>query len=216
MFHKTKDVNRVRQRSRARRSALFSNLPPNDSTNCRPTNTARFRTCRKKFHSRLHSFDVRYSHRHVLLDMGHISKSIEVNAPLQTVYNQWTQFEEFPRFMEGVEEVRQITDKKLFWRAKIGGHVKEWQADIVSQEPDRRISWHSVEGTENSGTVSFERVGADKTRVTLEMSYEPESAVEKVGDALGAASRRVEGDLKRFKEFIEQRGQESGAYRGTI
>ena len=148
--------------------------------------------------------------------MGHISKSIEVNAPLKTVYNQWTQFEEFPRFMEGVEEVRQITDKKLFWRAKIGGQVKEWQADIVSQEPDQRISWHSVAGTENSGTVSFERVSEDKTRVTLEMSYEPESAVEKVGDALGAAGRRVEGDLKRFKEFIEQRGQETGAYRGTI
>jgi uncharacterized membrane protein len=148
--------------------------------------------------------------------MGNISKSIEVNAPLQTVYNQWTQFEEFPRFMEGVEEVRQITDKKLFWRAKIGGKVKEWQADIVSQEPDRRIAWQSVVGTENAGVVSFEPVGADKTRVTLEMSYEPESSLEKVGDALGAASRRVEGDLKRFKAFIERRGQETGAYRGTI
>jgi uncharacterized membrane protein len=148
--------------------------------------------------------------------MGHLSKSIEVNAPLQTVYNQWTQFETFPEFMEGVEEVRQITDKKLFWRAKIGGTTKEWQADIIDQQPDHRIAWQSAAGAENSGAVSFEPVGPDKTRVTLEMSYEPESVVEKVGDALGVAGHRVEGDLKRFKEFIEQRGQETGAYREKI
>jgi uncharacterized membrane protein len=148
--------------------------------------------------------------------MGHISKSIEVNAPLQTVYNQWTQFETFPEFMEGVEEVRQITDKKLFWRAKIGGTVKEWQADITDQEPDRRIAWQSVVGAENSGVVSFEPVGPDKTRVTLELGYEPDSVVEKVGDVLGVAGLRVEGDLKRFKAFIERRGEATGAYRGSV
>ncbi|HEY0792948.1 MAG TPA: SRPBCC family protein [Chthoniobacterales bacterium] len=148
--------------------------------------------------------------------MGHISKSIEVNAPLQTVYNQWTQFETFPEFMEGVEEVRQITEKKLYWRAKIGGSTKEWQADIIEQEPDRRIAWKSSVGTENAGAISFEAAGPDKTRLTLELGYEPDSVVEKVGDALGVAGHRVEGDLKRFKAFIERRGASTGAYRKSI
>ena len=148
--------------------------------------------------------------------METIEKSIEVNAPINTVYNQWTQFEEFPRFMEGVEEVRQMGDKKLHWKAEIGGKHKEWDAEIFEQLPDQRIAWRSITGAKNSGMVNFLPVGSGATRLTLTLNYEPEGAMEKVGDALGVVSGRVEGDLKRFKEFIESRGQETGAWRGEI
>ena len=145
--------------------------------------------------------------------METIEKSIEVNAPVQQVYNQWTQFEEFPNFMEGVQEVRQLTDRKLFWRAKVGGKEKEWQAEITEQLPDRQISWRSLDGAPNAGTVTFHSSGPDKTQVTLRMEWQPEGPVEKVGEALGMDSRRVEGDLKRFRDFIEKRRVATGAYR---
>lgn len=145
--------------------------------------------------------------------METIEKSIEVNAPLRQVYNQWTQFEEFPNFMEGVREVRQLTDRKLFWRAKVGGQEKEWQAEVTEQVPDRQISWRSIDGAPNSGTVTFESLGPDKTRVTLRMEWQPEGAVEKTGGVLGMDSARVEGDLKRFRDFIEKRQTATGAYR---
>ena len=148
--------------------------------------------------------------------MARTDKTIEVNVPLQTAYNQWTQFEQFPMFMEGIEDVRQLDDRRLHWRANIAGKAKEWDAEIVEQVPDRRIAWRSTSGTPNDGVVSFRSIDAGTTEVRLDLDYEPEGAVETVGDALGFVTRRVEGDLKRFKEFIESRGTESGGYRGEI
>jgi uncharacterized protein (TIGR02271 family) len=148
--------------------------------------------------------------------MGLSTHSIEVNAPLRAVYNQWTQFEEFPRFMEGVEEVRQEDRKRLFWRAKIGGKVKEWEAEITEQVPDQRIAWESVDGSSNSGTITFEKIDADRTRVNATLGYEPEGLLEKTGDALGIPSGRIEEDLKRFRDYIEERGRETGGWRGQV
>ena len=148
--------------------------------------------------------------------MATIEQSIEVNAPLRAVYNQWTQFEDFPRFMEGVKEVRQVDDKRLHWRAVIGGKEKEWDAEIVEQRPDERIAWTSRGGVRNAGVVTFHRLDDQRTKVMLQVDYEPEGVVESVGDALGVVSARVKGDLERFKEFIERRGRETGAWRGAI
>jgi uncharacterized membrane protein len=148
--------------------------------------------------------------------MERIQKSIEVDCPLGKVYNQWTQFEEFPRFMEGVKEVQQLDDRRLHWRAKIGGKEKEWTAKITEQIPDSRIAWRSESGEYTSGQVDFAKLGNDRTKVALEISYDPKGFVENTGDAMGLVSRRVENDLEHFKEFIENRGQETGAWRGTI
>jgi uncharacterized membrane protein len=148
--------------------------------------------------------------------MERIQKSIEVNRPLTQVYNQWTQFEEFPRFMEGVKEVRQLDDKRLHWVAEIGGKEKQWTAKIIEQIPDHRIAWQSESGEFTSGMVAFQGLDPDRTRVTLEISYDPKGFIENAGDALGLVSGRIENDLERFKEFIENRGQETGAWRGTI
>jgi uncharacterized membrane protein len=130
---------------------------------------------------------------------------IEVDRPLRTVYNQWTQFEEFPRFMAGVKEVRQLDDAHLLWRADVLGKEKEWESEITEQEPDTRISWKSVSGARNAGTVRFEPLGADRTRVRLTMAYEPENAAENIGDALGAMRLQVARSVQGFKEFIEGR-----------
>jgi uncharacterized membrane protein len=148
--------------------------------------------------------------------MPTIEKAIEVNVPVRTAYNQWTQFEEFPRFMEGVEEVRQLDDTHLHWVAKVGGREKEWEARITEQTPDHRVAWRSEAGDENAGVVTFHKLDDMRTRVMLQMEYEPEGIVESAGDVLGVVSRRVEGDLKRFKQFIEERGEETGAWRGTV
>ena len=148
--------------------------------------------------------------------MHRITKEIQVNVPVRTAYNQWTQFEDFPRFMEGVQYVKQLDPKTLQWRANIYGKVEEWEAVIEKQEPDRRITWHSITGAQNAGTVTFQPLDEHRTRVQLEMAYEPEGIVENVGTWTGLASTRVEGDLKRFKEFIESRGTETGAWRGEI
>ncbi len=148
--------------------------------------------------------------------MEKIEKSIDVDAPIQTVYNQWTQFEEFPRFMEGVKSVKQLDDKRLHWVAEIGGKEKEWNARITEQIPDRKIAWQSEAGEYTAGTVMFQPAGNNRTRVQLELCYDPKGFVENTGDALGFVSGRVKGDLERFKEFIERRGQETGAWRGTI
>jgi uncharacterized protein YndB with AHSA1/START domain len=137
--------------------------------------------------------------------MGAITHSIEVNAPLQTVYNQWTRFEEFPRFMEGVDEVRQEGPNRLFWKAKIGGKEKEWEAEITEQVPNTRIAWRSVGGASNLGAVTFEELDISQTRITLTMEYEPEGFIEQAGDALGIPLGQVAGDLNRFREFIESR-----------
>lgn len=148
--------------------------------------------------------------------MSTIEKSIEVNVPVHTAYNQWTQFENFPHFMEGVERVTQINDKDLQWRVNIGGRQKEFETEITEQFPDQRIAWRTRGGTDNNGVVTFHRVSEGVARIMLQMDYEPEGLVEKAGDLLGIASRRVEGDLERFKAFIEHTGTESGAWRGTI
>ena len=148
--------------------------------------------------------------------MKHIEKHIEVDVPIRTAYDQWTQFEDFPRFMEGVEYVKQIDPKTLHWKANVYGKVEEWDAVIEQQEPDTRIAWHSTSGSTNSGAVSFQSLGANKTRVLLEMGYDPEGLVENVGSWMGLVSARVEGDLKRFKAYIEKRGTETGAWRGKI
>ena len=148
--------------------------------------------------------------------MSVIEKSIELNVPVKTAYNQWTQFEEFPRFMEGVEQVRQVDDKHLHWKASIGGKQKEWDAVITEQIPDQRIAWTSQGGAKNGGIVTFSTVSANKSKLNLRLEYDPEGAVEKTGDAVGVVSGRVEGDLQRFKEFIESRGQETGAWRGKV
>ena len=148
--------------------------------------------------------------------MQTIEQSIEVDQPIRTVYNQWTQFEEFPEFMEGVEQVQQLDDKRLHWVAEIAGRRLEWDAEIQDQLPDEKISWRSITGQRNEGVVRFEKIADNRTRVNVTISFEPDGALEKMGSALGVASARVKGDLNRFKEFIESRGQESGAWRGEI
>ena len=148
--------------------------------------------------------------------MEHIERSIDVDVPVSTVYNQWTQFEEFPRFMEGVEEVMQLDNKRLRWRAEIGGKVVEWDAEIFEQVPDRRIAWRSITGELNTGMVNFEPISPNRTRVSVKINYRPEGALEKIGSALGVVGQRVHGDLERFKEYIESRGRETGAWRGQI
>jgi uncharacterized membrane protein len=148
--------------------------------------------------------------------MSTIEQSIDVNVPVRTAYNQWTQFEEFPRFMEGVEAVRQLDNQRLQWRATIGGKVEEWEAVITEQHPDERIAWKNTTGAANAGVVTFHRLADNKTRVMLQMEYDPQGVVENLGDLLGVVSRRVANDLERFKEFIEARGQETGAWRGEV
>jgi uncharacterized membrane protein len=148
--------------------------------------------------------------------MASIEQSIVVNVPVRTAYNQWTQFEEFPQFMEGVESVRQLDDKRLHWRANIGGKIKEWVAEITEQRPDERIAWTSRGGAYNAGVVTFHRLDDNRTKAMLQIDYDPEGLVENVGDAVGIVSARVKGDLQRFKEFIESRHSETGAWRGKI
>jgi uncharacterized membrane protein len=142
--------------------------------------------------------------------------SIEVEVPVSTAYNQWTQFEEFPRFMASVQEVRQVDDTHLHWRAVVAGKEKEWDAEITEQVPDQRIAWRSTGGVRNSGVVTFERIGENLTRVRLQMDYDPETAGEKVGAAIGGVKLTTRGNLQRFKELIERRGVETGAWRGTV
>ena len=148
--------------------------------------------------------------------MGKVEQSIEVNVPVTTAYNQWTQFEEFPEFMEGVESVRQLDDKTLEWHANIAGNDETWMAEISEQKPDERVAWHSTTGAKNAGVVTFHHIDANKTKVMLQMDWEPDGTVQAVGDALGFDDRRVKGDLERFKEFIESRGTETGAWRGEV
>jgi uncharacterized membrane protein len=148
--------------------------------------------------------------------MKRIEKTVEVDRPIRTVYNQWTQFEEFPRFMDGVKSVQQLDDTHVRWRAEIWGKDKEWDAEITEQVPDERISWKSVSGAPNVGTVRFEPLGADRTRVRLVMAYEPQGAIENAGDALGALSARVQSSVDNFKKYIEERGSEDGGWRGTV
>ena len=145
-----------------------------------------------------------------------VEESIEVDVPLRTAYNQWTQFEEFPRFMESVQEVRQVDDTHQHWRAVVGGRTKEWDAEITEQIPDQRIAWRSTSGARSSGVVVFHPKGDNKTKIVLTMSYQPETTGEKLGDAMGGMKLTAKGNLRRFKDLIEGRGVETGAWRGTV
>ncbi|MCA1830456.1 MAG: SRPBCC family protein [Actinomycetota bacterium] len=148
--------------------------------------------------------------------MATYESSINVDMPLSSVYNQWTQFEEFPMFMEGVESVTQVTDELLHWCASISGVRREWDARITQQVPDQRIAWQSTEGVTIAGEVRFESINPMRTTITLRMDYEPESITEKAGDLLGMVRRRVDNDLENFKRFLEERGAETGEWRGKI
>jgi uncharacterized membrane protein len=148
--------------------------------------------------------------------MSRASQTITVDAPIGVVYDQWTQFEEFPRFMEGVKEVRQTDDSRLHWVAEIAGKDQEWDAQIVEQIPEERIAWRSTGGTRNDGVVSFMSLEPDRTNVSVEMDVEPDGLLEKAGDALGFVEMRVRRDLERFKDFIEERGTATGGWRGEI
>ena len=148
--------------------------------------------------------------------MASVEESIEVDVDIKTAYNQWTQFEEFPQFMEGVEEVRQLDDVRLHWKAEIGGVSREWEAEITEQSPEERVAWASTSGAHNAGVITFHRLDDQKTKLMLQLEFEPEGFVETVGDALGFVTRRAKGDLERFKTFIEARGTETGAWRGEV
>jgi len=143
--------------------------------------------------------------------MSAYGKTIDVNADVRTVYNQWTQFEEFPQFMAGVKG-----DKKLHWRAEIGGQETEWDVELTEQIPDERVAWRSTSGVPSTGLVTFNKIGQDKTRIMFEMYYGTQEFTEKPGDMNSAVAKQVEGNLDRFKDFIESRGSETGAWRGTI
>lgn len=148
--------------------------------------------------------------------MGQYTHTLEVDRPVRTVYDQWTQFESFPEFMDGVTAVRQVDDTHTAWDVEIAGVERHFDATIVEQRPDERVAWTTTDGAYHAGEVRFEPVGADRTRVTLEMDFEPEGVAEKAGEMLGVVGSRVKGDLERFKDYIEERGVESGAWRGTV
>jgi uncharacterized membrane protein len=148
--------------------------------------------------------------------MAEVKESIELNVPVSTAYNQWTQFEEFPKFMDNVESVTQLDDTHLRWIAEVGGKREEWKAEITHQQPDKVIAWRAIEGRDNSGRVEFEPAGADRTRIEVTMTWEPEGLIEAAADKIGVSDRAVQVDLERYKELIESRGVESGAWRGEV
>ena len=148
--------------------------------------------------------------------MSTIDKTIEVDVPVRVAYDQWTQFESFPRFMEAVKEVKQLDDTTLEWTAEIAGVEKSWRAEITDQEPDKKVSWRATSGAQNAGEVAFESLPGDRTRISLRLGVDPEGPVENIGDALGFVERQAQGDLERFKTFIEDRGTPTGAWRGEV
>jgi uncharacterized membrane protein len=148
--------------------------------------------------------------------MPTIEESVEVEVPVRTAYDQWTQFEEFPSYMDGIDEVKQIDDTHLHWVASIGGKREEWDAEITEQIPDERIAWKATSGKGNAGVVTFHRLDDNRTKIMLQLDWESEGMVEALGAALGQDDRKVKGDLERFKEFIEKRGTETGAWRGEV
>lgn len=149
--------------------------------------------------------------------MSNIQETVDVKVPVRTAYDQWTQFESFPHFMEGVEKIEQVSDTRNRWTVEVGGATREFTTEITEQEPDMRIAWTTVEGDSgHAGVVTFHHLDDSTTRVSLDMDVEPEGFVEQVGDKLGFISRRVKGDMERFKEFIESQGTETGAWRGTV
>jgi uncharacterized membrane protein len=145
-----------------------------------------------------------------------VLETIDVSVPVSTAYNQWTQFESFPRFMEGVEHIEQVTPVRTHWVTRIAGVQREFDAEITEQRPDERVAWRTDQGTHQAGVVTFHRIDDRTTRVTLQLDHDPEGLVEKAGDALGIVQQRIKGDLKKFKTFIESRGREEGAWRGEV
>jgi uncharacterized membrane protein len=154
--------------------------------------------------------------KHSEVDVSRISEDIEVAVPVRVAYDQWTQFESFPRFMAGIDRVVQIDDKTLEWTATIAGVVKHWRAEIVEQEPDAVVAWRSIDGARNDGAIRFRALGPDRTIVEAQLEVEPEGLVEKAADALGVVERRVRGDLIRYRDFIESRAAPTGAWRGRV
>jgi uncharacterized membrane protein len=148
--------------------------------------------------------------------MATIEESIDVDVPVGTAYNQWTQFEEFPQFMEGVEQVRQVDDSHLHWVVEHNGQRYEFDTEITEQRPDERVAWETTAGKAHAGVVTFHRIDDARSRVAVQMDWEPEGMLETLGRALGSDDRRVKSDLERFKQLIESRGAESGAWRGEI
>lgn len=148
--------------------------------------------------------------------MSTIEQSVDVEVPVTTAYDQWTQFESFPQFMDGVDEVRQLSDTRTHWKISIGGVKREFDADVVEQTPGQRIAWRSVDGTGHAGVVTFHRLDDTHTRIMLQLDTEPHGVVEKVGDAVGLPRANAKVDLERFKTFIEDRGRETGAWRGGV
>lgn len=145
-----------------------------------------------------------------------IIETVEVNVPVKTAYNQWTQFEDFPQFMASVHEIRQLDDRHLHWKAKVAGQDKEWDVEITEQIPDKRIAWRSTSGAPNGGVVTFHKISNDLTRVTLQMDYQPEGPLERLGDAFGAVRLETRTNLQKFKDMLESRGKETGGWRGSI
>jgi uncharacterized membrane protein len=148
--------------------------------------------------------------------MSAIEESIQVHAPLRAVYDQWTQFEEFPKFMDGIKEVRQIDDTHLHWVAVFGGQEHEWDAEITEQRPDERVAWKNTDGKDNAGVVTFHRIADDQTQIMVQMDFVPEGIVEKLGNALGVPDHRVKGDLTRFKELVETSDHTADGWREEV
>jgi uncharacterized membrane protein len=150
--------------------------------------------------------------------METVKESIDVNVPVSTAYNQWTQFEEFPKFMEGIQSVQQLDDIHVQWVAEIGGKSRQWTTEITEQQPDKKVAWKTIDGeVKNDGAVSFEEIAGGQTRVNVEMDVEGESTAEDVAaDLLGVVKSQVRGDLERFKQLIENRDEETGAWRGEV
>ncbi|GAA1180644.1 SRPBCC family protein [Pseudonocardia alaniniphila] len=148
--------------------------------------------------------------------MTKIQESIDVAVPASTAYNQWTQFESFPDFMDGVERIEQVTPTRTHWVTRIAGVEREFEAEITEQHPDERIAWKTDDGTHQAGVVTFHRLDDTHTRVMLQLDHEPQGLTEKAGDALGIIQKRTKGDLKNFKQFIENRGHEEGGWRGDV
>jgi uncharacterized membrane protein len=150
--------------------------------------------------------------------MPKVEDSIEVQVPVQQAYNQWTQFEEFPEFMEGIQSVQQLDETHVQWVAEIRGESRQWTTEITEQQPDEKIAWKTIDGeVKNDGVVTFEQMGEGQTRVNVEMDVESQSSTENVaGDLLGIVKSQVHGDLERFKQLIESRGEETGAWRGEV
>jgi len=145
-----------------------------------------------------------------------IEQAVDLSVPVRTAYNQWTQFEEFPRFMEGVEEVRQLDDRRVRWRTALGGRPVEWEVEICEQIPDKRVAWKSVDGPWNAGVATFHRITDDRSKLMLQVDYEPEGFRQIAGELLGRTRSHLRDELEEFKRFIEQRGRETGSWRGAI